>query len=56
MAVKRIIPEKLISQHASFLQEAAIMTRMQHDNVIRLFGVVLEAKAIMLVLGGGGRL
>lgn len=49
VAVKRILPEKLISQHASFLQEAAIMTRMHHPNVIRLFGVVLETKAVMLV-------
>uniref|UniRef100_A0A914H529 non-specific protein-tyrosine kinase n=1 Tax=Globodera rostochiensis TaxID=31243 RepID=A0A914H529_GLORO len=49
VAVKRILPEKMISQHASFLQEAAIMTRMHHPNVIRLFGVVLETKAVMLV-------
>lgn len=47
--MKRILPEKLISQPASFLQEAAIMTRMHHENVIRLFGVVLDTKAVMLV-------
>lgn len=43
------MPEKLISQPSSFLQEAAIMTRMQHENVIRLYGVVLDTKAVMLV-------
>ena len=47
--MKRILPEKLISQPASFLQEAAIMTRMHHENVVRLFGVVLDTKAVMLV-------
>jgi activated CDC42 kinase 1 len=49
VAVKRVLPEKLISQPSSFLQEAAIMVRMQHENVIRLFGVVLDTKAVMLV-------
>uniref|UniRef100_A0A1I8B3W2 non-specific protein-tyrosine kinase n=1 Tax=Meloidogyne hapla TaxID=6305 RepID=A0A1I8B3W2_MELHA len=49
VAVKQIQPQKLISQHSSFLQEAAIMTKMQHENVIRMFGVVLDIKAVMLV-------
>jgi serine/threonine protein kinase len=49
VAVKRILPEKLISQPSAFLQEAAIMTRMHNENVVRLFGVVLDTKAVMLV-------
>ncbi|KAI1713516.1 protein tyrosine kinase domain-containing protein [Ditylenchus destructor] len=49
VAVKRILPEKLISNATSFLQEAAIMTRMRHDHVVRLYGVVLDTKSVMLV-------
>uniref|UniRef100_A0A914LQW6 non-specific protein-tyrosine kinase n=1 Tax=Meloidogyne incognita TaxID=6306 RepID=A0A914LQW6_MELIC len=49
VAVKQIQPEKLISHHSSFLQEAAIMTKMRHENVIQMFGVVLDIKAIMIV-------
>lgn len=33
----------------NFVQEAAIMHRIEHENIVRLFGVVLEPKTIMLV-------
>uniref|UniRef100_A0A915EHW5 non-specific protein-tyrosine kinase n=1 Tax=Ditylenchus dipsaci TaxID=166011 RepID=A0A915EHW5_9BILA len=49
VAVKRVLPEKLVSNPNSFLQEAAIMCKMRHENVIRLYGVVLDTKAVMLV-------
>lgn len=49
VAVKRVLPEKLIANPTNFLQEAAIMTRMRHENVVRLYGVVLDTKALMLV-------
>uniref|UniRef100_A0AC35U7C7 Activated Cdc42 kinase-like n=1 Tax=Rhabditophanes sp. KR3021 TaxID=114890 RepID=A0AC35U7C7_9BILA len=49
VAVKCILPEKLIANPTSFLQEAAIMHKMEHENVVRLFGVVLDTKSIMLV-------
>ncbi|KAF7638275.1 hypothetical protein Mgra_00002249 [Meloidogyne graminicola] len=49
VAVKRIQLEKFISHPTSFLQEAAIMTKMQNENVICMFGVVLDTKAVMLV-------
>ncbi|KAE9555246.1 hypothetical protein FO519_001497 [Halicephalobus sp. NKZ332] len=49
VAVKRVPPEKLIANYQSFLQEAAIMTKMRHENVVRLYGVVLDLKAVMLV-------
>uniref|UniRef100_A0A1I7XID6 non-specific protein-tyrosine kinase n=1 Tax=Heterorhabditis bacteriophora TaxID=37862 RepID=A0A1I7XID6_HETBA len=41
VAVKCVAPDKLV--------EAAIMTRMRHDNVVRLYGVVLDTKKVMMV-------
>uniref|UniRef100_A0A914DMA1 non-specific protein-tyrosine kinase n=1 Tax=Acrobeloides nanus TaxID=290746 RepID=A0A914DMA1_9BILA len=49
VAAKRILPEKLMANPTSFLQEAAIMTKMRHENVVRLFGVVLDTKSVMLI-------
>lgn len=49
VAVKRVPPEKLIANPTSFLQEAAIMTKMRHEHVVRLYGVVLDTKSVMLV-------
>uniref|UniRef100_A0A1I8A4B2 non-specific protein-tyrosine kinase n=1 Tax=Steinernema glaseri TaxID=37863 RepID=A0A1I8A4B2_9BILA len=49
VAVKCVSSDKLMSNPASFLQEAAIMHKMRHENVVRLFGVVLETKSVMLV-------
>ncbi|CAD6199487.1 unnamed protein product [Caenorhabditis auriculariae] len=49
VAVKCVAADKLLSSSSSFLQEAAIMTRMRHDHVVRLFGVVLDTKKIMMV-------
>ncbi|GMS97610.1 hypothetical protein PENTCL1PPCAC_19785, partial [Pristionchus entomophagus] len=48
-AVKCISSEKLLSNPTSFLSEAAIMHRMHHDDVVRLYGVVLDTKQIMMV-------
>lgn len=49
VAIKRVPPEKLKSNPMSFLQEAGVMTRMRHENVIRMYGVVLDTKSVMLV-------
>ncbi|GMR50777.1 hypothetical protein PMAYCL1PPCAC_20972 [Pristionchus mayeri] len=49
VAVKCISSEKLLSNPTSFLSEAAIMHRMHHDDVVRLYGVVLDTKQIMMV-------
>lgn len=49
VAVKCILPEKLFANPLNFLQEAAIMHKMRHDCVVRLYGVVLDTKAVMLV-------
>ncbi|PIO69464.1 variant SH3 domain protein, partial [Teladorsagia circumcincta] len=34
---------------AESMQEAAIMTRMHHEHVVRLYGVVLDMKKVMMV-------
>lgn len=49
VAVKCVGSDRLLASSSSFLQEAAIMTRMRHDNVVRLFGVVLDTKKVMMV-------
>ncbi|EYC10540.1 hypothetical protein Y032_0055g2613 [Ancylostoma ceylanicum] len=49
VAVKCVAPDKLITSSAAFLQEAAIMTRMHHEHVVRLYGVVLDMKKVMMV-------
>uniref|UniRef100_A0A8R1HLY6 non-specific protein-tyrosine kinase n=1 Tax=Caenorhabditis japonica TaxID=281687 RepID=A0A8R1HLY6_CAEJA len=49
VAVKCVGSDKLLASSSSFLQEAAIMTRMRHEHVVRLFGVVLDTKKIMVV-------
>uniref|UniRef100_A0A0K0FWS7 non-specific protein-tyrosine kinase n=1 Tax=Strongyloides venezuelensis TaxID=75913 RepID=A0A0K0FWS7_STRVS len=49
VAAKCILPDKLIANPTSFLQEAAIMHKMTHENIVKLFGVVLDTKSIMLV-------
>ncbi|ETN80570.1 variant SH3 domain protein, partial [Necator americanus] len=49
VAVKCVAPDKLITSSTAFLQEAAIMTKMHHENVVRLYGVVLDMKKVMMV-------
>ncbi|PIO55988.1 hypothetical protein TELCIR_22621, partial [Teladorsagia circumcincta] len=49
VAVKCVAPDKLMTSSTAFLQEAAIMTRMHHEHVVRLYGVVLDMKKVMMV-------
>ncbi|CAJ0567176.1 unnamed protein product, partial [Mesorhabditis spiculigera] len=49
VAVKVIATGKLVNCTTSFLSEAAIMTRMRHDHVVQLYGVVLDTRQVMLV-------
>lgn len=49
MAIKCVQQEKLIANPLDFLQEAAIMHKLNHPNIVQLFGVVLETKTVMLV-------
>ncbi|KAI6180379.1 Tyrosine-protein kinase PR2 [Aphelenchoides besseyi] len=48
-SIQKVPPEKLKSNPTCFLQEAAVMTRMRHENVIRMYGVVLDVKSVQLV-------
>ncbi|VBB26404.1 unnamed protein product [Acanthocheilonema viteae] len=49
VAVKCISPEKLFATPLNFLQEVAVLHKMRHECVVRLYGVVLDTKAVMLV-------
>uniref|UniRef100_A0A0R3S2M2 non-specific protein-tyrosine kinase n=1 Tax=Elaeophora elaphi TaxID=1147741 RepID=A0A0R3S2M2_9BILA len=49
VAVKCILPEKLFANPLNFLQEVAVLHKMRHESVVRLYGVVLDTKAVMLV-------
>uniref|UniRef100_A0A1I7VZ39 non-specific protein-tyrosine kinase n=1 Tax=Loa loa TaxID=7209 RepID=A0A1I7VZ39_LOALO len=49
VAVKCILPEKLFANPLNFLQEVAVLHKMRHECVVRLYGVVLDTKAVMLV-------
>ncbi|CDW53400.1 Pkinase Tyr domain containing protein [Trichuris trichiura] len=49
VAVKKILPEKMHANPLDFLQEAAIMHRVDHEHIVRFYGVVLNPKSVMLV-------
>ena len=49
MAVKTLNPGASDKDRLRFLQEAAIMCQFDHENVIKLYGVVTETP-IMIVL------
>ncbi len=49
VAVKVVTQDKLLANPSGFLQEAAIMHRVHHENIVHLYGVVLEPKSYMLV-------
>lgn len=49
MAIKCLSEERMQKNHMEFLKEAAIMHTIDHENIVRLYGVVLETNALMLV-------
>lgn len=49
VAAKCVSTLKMLANSSSFLQEAAIMHKMRHEFVVRLYGVVLDTKTVMLV-------
>ena len=49
VAIKCLSKEKLNQGVAEFLKEASNMHSLDHDHIVRLYGVVLEADALMLV-------
>lgn len=48
MAIKCLNRERM-QNPSEFLDEAAIMHTIDHEHIVRLYGVVLEPKAAMLV-------
>lgn len=49
MAIKCLSKEKLHTGMADFLKEATIMHAIDHEHIVRLYGVVLHNEALMLV-------
>lgn len=49
MAVKTLLPGSSIKAKADFLTEASIMGQFDHENVIRLLGVVTKTEPVMIL-------
>ena len=49
MAVKSLSKEKMQSSSSDFLKEAANMQQVDHEHIVRLYGVVLSNDNMMLV-------
>lgn len=49
VAIKCLCRERMISNPMEFLKEAAIMHSIDHENIVRLYGVVLSTDSLMLV-------
>lgn len=50
VAIKRLSKERMQNGMQEFLKEAAIMQSVDHENIVRMYGVVLDKEnAIMLV-------
>lgn len=49
VAIKRLCRDRMQSNPMEFLKEAAIMHSIEHENIVRLYGVVLDTEALMLV-------
>lgn len=49
VAIKCLCRERMQSNPMEFLKEAAIMHSIDHENIVRLYGVVLSTDTLMLV-------
>ncbi|KAJ6641428.1 Activated Cdc42 kinase-like [Pseudolycoriella hygida] len=49
VAIKCLSRERMQSNPMEFLKEAAIMHAIEHENIVRLYGVVLDTESLMLV-------
>ncbi|UYV71072.1 hypothetical protein LAZ67_8001602 [Cordylochernes scorpioides] len=49
VAIKCLSKEKLQNNNLEFLKEAAIMHSINHEHIVRLYGVVLDTSSLMLV-------
>jgi hypothetical protein len=51
VAAKSLRKEALDSEREELLEEALVMAQMDHQNVVRLIGVVTRGRPIYVVLG-----
>lgn len=49
VAIKCLSKERMQTQPMEFLKEAAIMHTIDSEHIVRLYGVVLDTNALMLV-------
>jgi serine/threonine protein kinase len=49
VAIKCLSKERMQANPLDFLKEAAIMHGIDHEHIVRLYGVVLDTDALMLV-------
>ncbi|XP_039446960.1 activated Cdc42 kinase-like isoform X3 [Culex pipiens pallens] len=49
VAIKCLCRERMQSNPMEFLKEAGIMHSIEHENIVRLYGVVLDTESLMLV-------
>lgn len=49
VAIKCLSQERMENNPVEFLKEAAIMHSVDHEHIVRLYGVVLDTAALMLV-------
>ena len=49
VAIKCLSKQRMQNNHMEFLKEAAIMHSIDHEHIVRLYGVVLDTDTLMLV-------
>ena len=49
VAIKCLSKERMQNNPMEFLKEAAIMHTIDHEHIVRLYGVVLDTNSLMLV-------
>lgn len=55
VAIKCLSKEHMQNNPMDFLKEACIMHTIEHQNIVRLYGVVLNTHTLMLVSGASSR-
>ena len=51
VAIKSLSKERMQNSTVEFMKEYEIMQTIRDDNIVSLFGVVLESSAIMIITG-----
>lgn len=53
VAIKCLSKERMVSAMADFLKEAGIMQSIDHDHMVRMFGVVLDKENTLMLVSAG---